>query len=658
MAKKGKKLHIILDVSLDGDEGGHQEFDQKSVIIGSGPTAQLQLDDDSVSSMHAILQAGSKDDEALIVDLGSENGISINGDEVEREGAVHRGDTLSIGDVEIFVVGVGPDAVETKAEKIPASKADEDGDEFEAEPTKPDAVPVVAEPKAEKKPPKPPPRRESKPPKPPPQRSREQTAKAAPAGGTQVIRQREIPRQTEVQGPPSGQNFYERELAESERPRKGDRSLEVKVMWGPIVLDARQFFEVDTVSVGDTSKASFQIGMDRFPGEIFTLASPGGTDGHVVHVASGMELAVRRKGENVDVDELPSQGAVRTYSLKLGDRARVIVGQLAFIIQYTSTARGVHSASAYTRDFQMGKWWWTFMVLAIGMWFVIDVTPKDEFGGLDYLKNPARFAQMIMPTTQQDKKTFDEIKKKEEEKLKKDDDAKWKKLQSKVKTKKPTAVPREVKREQDRKVATNAGILGLLKKKGGGTGDNAASVFGGAAMTSLDESLESLNKSGMGDSGGFGGLGTRGGGPGGGSGLGLGGLGTAGYGRGSGVGTGSVKIGHRGKAKVSIRKGRTRIIGGLSQEVVGRYIKRYWAQFKFCYERELSKAPNLYGKITTTFTIAGNGRVTEAQTLQSTMHNNNVEQCLLRVIRRIRFPAPKGGGEVIVTYPFMFTTAG
>jgi TonB family protein len=654
MAKKGKKLHILLDVSLDGDEGGHQEFDQKSVIIGSGPTAQLQLDDDSVSSMHAILQASSNDDEAMIVDLGSENGISINADEVEREGVVHRGDTLSIGDVEIFVIGVGPDAIETKAEKLPAGEADEDGDEFESEPTNPDAVPVKAEAKAEPMQAK----VEKKPLKPPPKRSREKSAKDAPAGGTQVVRLREIPRHADVQGSASGQNFYERELAKSEQPRKGDRSLEVKVMWGPIVLDARQFFDVDTVSVGDTNKASFQIGMDRFPGEVSTLASPGGTDGHVVHVASGMELDVRRKGENVDVDELPSQAAVRTYPLKLGDRARVTVGQLAFIIQYTSTSRGVHSSSAYTRDFQMGKWWWTFMVLAIGMWFAIDATPKDEFGGLDYLKNPARFAQMIMPTNQQDKKTFDEIKKKKEQKLKPEDDAKWKKLQSKVKTKKPTAVPREVKREQDRKVATNAGILGLLKKKGGGTGDNASSVFGGAAMTSLDESLESLNKSGMGDSGGFGGLGTRGGGPGGGSGLGLGGLGTAGYGRGSGVGTGSVKIGHRGKAKVRIRKGRTRIIGGLSQEVVGRYIKRYWAQFKFCYERELSKAPNLYGKITTTFTIAGNGRVTEAQTLQSTMHNNNVEQCLLRVIRRIRFPAPKGGGEVIVTYPFMFTTAG
>ena len=178
-------------------------------------------------------------------------------------------------------------------------------------------------------------------------------------------------------------------------------------------------------------------------------------------------------------------------------------------------------------------------------------------------------------------------------------------------------------------------------------------------MAKGEQSLAGLRTTGMGDSGGFGGLGTRGGGPGGGGGgLGLGGLGTAGYGRGGGAGYGSVKIGHRGKHAVRVVKGRTRVVGGLSQEVVGRYIKRYWAQFKYCYERELSKDPNLYGKVTITFTIAGNGRVSEAQVIQTTMHNANVEECVLRVVRRIRFPQPKGGGQVIVTYPFMFTTAG
>ncbi len=661
MSKKVKKLHIILEVVDGEDGGGHQEFNQKSVIIGSGQTAHLQVDDESVSSMHAIVQQGEDDDTALIVDLGSEEGILINGEEVEREGIVKRGDTISIGAVDVFVVGVGPDAVETKAERVPADgdeiEDDEMAKEFEGEPTKPDSKQESKDAVKEKRPPKPAPRRtdekKAKPPKMP------KKEKKAPSTGTQVIRTREIPKQKELKVVPSGQNFFERKSNETETPQKGDRFLEVKLMWGPIAIDANVFSDSDTVTVGEDKNASFRLGLDRFPGDVYTLVSPGGPEGHVIHVASGMDLDVRRDGKEIDVDELPSQGAVRTYSLRINDRVRVRVGQLAFLIQYTPGVLGVQSKTTYSRDFQMGKWWWTFCVLAIGLWFLVDATPEPEKDGLDYLKNPARFAQLIAPSQQQKKKTFDEIKKKKEEKPKPDDDGKWKKVQAKSKVKKNANVPREVKREQDRKVATNAGILGLLKKKGGGTGDNASSVFGGSAMTSLDQSLESLNRSGMNDSGGFGGLGTRGGGPGGaGGGLGLGGMGTAGYGRGGGVGTGSVKIGHRGKARVRIRKGRTRIIGGLSQEVVGRYIKRYWAQFKFCYERELSKNPNLYGKITSTFTIAGNGRVTEAQVMKSTMNNATVEQCILRVIRRIRFPTPKGGGEVIVTYPFMFTTAG
>lgn len=36
------------------------------------------------------------------------------------------------------------------------------------------------------------------------------------------------------------------------------------------------------------------------------------------------------------------------------------------------------------------------------------------------------------------------------------------------------------------------------------------------------------------------------------------------------------------------------------------------------------------------------------------MKNANVERCLASKIKRWVFPAPKGGGIVIVTYPFIF----
>lgn len=36
------------------------------------------------------------------------------------------------------------------------------------------------------------------------------------------------------------------------------------------------------------------------------------------------------------------------------------------------------------------------------------------------------------------------------------------------------------------------------------------------------------------------------------------------------------------------------------------------------------------------------------------MGNAQAEDCVARQIKKIRFPEPKGGGIVIVTYPFVF----
>ena len=35
-----------------------------------------------------------------------------------------------------------------------------------------------------------------------------------------------------------------------------------------------------------------------------------------------------------------------------------------------------------------------------------------------------------------------------------------------------------------------------------------------------------------------------------------------------------------------------------------------------------------------------------------------IEQCVQRIIQRLKFPTPKGGGVVNVTYPFVFSNSG
>ena len=57
-------------------------------------------------------------------------------------------------------------------------------------------------------------------------------------------------------------------------------------------------------------------------------------------------------------------------------------------------------------------------------------------------------------------------------------------------------------------------------------------------------------------------------------------------------------------------------------------------------------------------TIDPAGAVTEAHTQESTLHDRTVESCVAAKIKTWRFPIPKGGGEVFVTYPFIFTPGG
>ena len=76
------------------------------------------------------------------------------------------------------------------------------------------------------------------------------------------------------------------------------------------------------------------------------------------------------------------------------------------------------------------------------------------------------------------------------------------------------------------------------------------------------------------------------------------------------------------------------------------------------YEKELTKKPNLRGKVTSRFIIAGTGRVQMAKVYQTTMGYAPTEKCIIRIIKMMRFPQPRGGGIVSVTYPFMFQKAG
>ncbi|HWV38393.1 MAG TPA: AgmX/PglI C-terminal domain-containing protein, partial [Vulgatibacter sp.] len=101
------------------------------------------------------------------------------------------------------------------------------------------------------------------------------------------------------------------------------------------------------------------------------------------------------------------------------------------------------------------------------------------------------------------------------------------------------------------------------------------------------------------------------------------------------------------------------VVGGLSKEVIAEIIRRHWNEIKYCYERELQKDPNLQGKVEIAFTIDATGSVSEAAASQDTVGGNGaVGRCMVQRVRRWKFPEPKGGGQVMVTYPWVFRAAG
>ena len=145
--------------------------------------------------------------------------------------------------------------------------------------------------------------------------------------------------------------------------------------------------------------------------------------------------------------------------------------------------------------------------------------------------------------------------------------------------------------------------------------------------------------------------------------IGLGNLGTIGairgiddsHGNGSGYGRGAGGLGGRRARAPDVIPGQANVRGSLDKEIIRRIIRRHINEVKYCYEQELTKKPELGGRIMVQFTIAASGQVIASVLQNSTMGNARVENCTVQAVRRWEFPKPLGGGIVIVSYPFLLT---
>lgn len=120
------------------------------------------------------------------------------------------------------------------------------------------------------------------------------------------------------------------------------------------------------------------------------------------------------------------------------------------------------------------------------------------------------------------------------------------------------------------------------------------------------------------------------------------------------AGIGTMGAGKTGSGGVGLLEDEGEIVGGLDREIIAQYIRSKLGEILYCYERQLSAMPDLYGKVGVKFTIAGNGAVETQRIGDTTLRNATVEGCILQRVAKWRFPAPEGGTKVLVTYPFLF----
>ncbi|MBN8615094.1 MAG: AgmX/PglI C-terminal domain-containing protein [Deltaproteobacteria bacterium] len=78
--------------------------------------------------------------------------------------------------------------------------------------------------------------------------------------------------------------------------------------------------------------------------------------------------------------------------------------------------------------------------------------------------------------------------------------------------------------------------------------------------------------------------------------------------------------------------------------------------FRFCFEWELNRHPELTGRLTMAFVIAEDGTVREARVMEDGLENETVTRCFAGVTSRMTFPPPENG-EVTVHYPFILDGA-
>jgi TonB family protein len=595
MAKKN-----ALTLRIKGPDGDTIESSSElqSVILGSGAGAAVKLSDPKVSNLHVMLRVEGNG-MVTAIDLGSEHGTRVGDRMIRDPVTLSSGDTLFVGGTEVKIL------------------FGEEGKPSKGNGAMPSALGELVRPLPKK---------------------------AKGLAGT-------------------GQNsalLFNEPLSAEATPVEDSKILQVALVWGDTLINVEHLGDGVPVTVGEARHNLFHAYAPSL-GDSFTLAVSQGST-LTVNVPSEAGLVVASGGSHKSKEQLrselrlhPSDGAAHVDAIEVGlhDRVQVSFENVAFILRYVRPSAAIPAGSMVEQDFTFFKIASICLLAFFATVAVFLLTPVSDGGTSDdVFANPSKYVKLLVKP---EKKP--ELAKKlsgiQEGAKAKEEEGKFGREESKKKDADPSRLDAR-KREDDMKKVMSAGLLGAMAN------GKASDIFQpGGLGTGINDALGGIKRGGgLGDAHGVGGFGARGtGAGGGGNALGIGGVGTKGAGPGGG-GYGAIDLHGRGKDMVRVIPGKTTVVGGLDKDVIAKIIRRHQNEIRYCYEQELNKDPDLAGKVGVQFVIDPTGSVSDASVSETTLANATTESCMLSRIRRWKFPEPKGGGIVTVTFPWIFKPAG
>jgi TonB family protein len=430
--------------------------------------------------------------------------------------------------------------------------------------------------------------------------------------------------------------------------RPGERAqLEVSLFWGAALLEVRTFAAGGSVRVGPGPDSDFPLEGAGFDRPIELVSSSG-----AVQPPPGAELRIRHGDEETAARSL----------LKLGhdDRCRVIFGSTSLHLRWVNPAAPLRAGPFDDLDFGFAKLLSVGGLLHAMVLIGFLVTPITSEQLTEQLfSNPGDLRKIIARPIKPPVMKFPVLPPARAGDKPRGPPGRFglrTAHQVEAAPSKPGApIVDPKRREVDRHKVLSTGLLAAF----GDNASTASDVLGpGGLGSGINDALGGLRPgAGMGVMNGIGGLGPRGTGPGGdGHAVNIGGMGTRGPGRGGGGP--DLGLGGPGKDPVHIIQEKRGIGVALDKSVIAKVIRRHWNEIKYCYETGLNQDPHLAGKVAVAFTINGTGAVSAADVSESSLGNRKVEECMTTDIKRWRFPEPRGGGQVFVTYPWVFKAAG